>query len=68
MDLNNCIIILEQPDQLVLPSRQKYRTIQLKELDMTQPPSADEDDADSGEKEINEPLDRIVNFLATYLP
>ncbi len=35
---------------------------------MTQPPSADEDDADSDEKEINEPLDRIINFLATYLP
>jgi hypothetical protein len=46
----------------------KYRTLQLKELDMPQPPSADEDDADSDEKEINETLDRIIDFLATYLP
>ena len=35
---------------------------------MPQPPSADEDDADSDEKEINETLDRIIDFLATYLP
>lgn len=35
---------------------------------MSQPPSADEDDTDSEEKEINETLDRISNFLATYLP
>lgn len=35
---------------------------------MRQPPSEDKDEADSEEKEINETLDRIINFLATYLP
>jgi hypothetical protein len=32
---------------------------------MTQPPSADEDDVDSEENEINETLDRVNNFPAT---
>jgi len=35
---------------------------------MSQPPAEDETDADNEEKEINETLDRIINFLATYLP
>ncbi len=35
---------------------------------MSQPPSKKETDADNEEKEINETLDRIINFLATYLP
>ncbi len=35
---------------------------------MSQPPSEDETDADNEKKEINETLDRIINFLATYLP
>jgi hypothetical protein len=35
---------------------------------MSQPPSADEEDTDSEKKEINETLDRVINFLATYLP
>ena len=35
---------------------------------MSQQSSADENDADSEEKEINETLDRVINFLATYLP
>ncbi len=35
---------------------------------MNQPSSEDENDADSEEKEINETLDRVINFLATYLP
>lgn len=35
---------------------------------MSPPPSEDETDADSEEEEINRTLDRIVDFLATYLP
>jgi len=35
---------------------------------MSQPPAEDETDADNEEKGINETLDRIINFLATYLP
>ena len=28
----------------------------------------DDSDGDDDEEEINEPLDRIIDFLATYLP
>lgn len=35
---------------------------------MSRPPSEDEDDADSDQREINETLDRVIDLLATYLP
>jgi hypothetical protein len=40
----------------------------LNESDMNQPPSDDENDVDSEENEINERLDRVIDFLASYLP
>ncbi len=35
---------------------------------MSQPSPEDGNDADSEESEIDERLDRILDFLATYLP
>lgn len=46
----------------------KVRTLLLKGLGMSSPPSEDENDTDNDEKEINETLDRVIDFLATYLP
>jgi hypothetical protein len=35
---------------------------------MSKPPSEDGNDTDREESEINERLDRVINFLVTYLP
>jgi hypothetical protein len=35
---------------------------------MNRPASEDGEDTDSEEDEINETLDRVIDFLATYLP
>ena len=35
---------------------------------MSQPSSEDDKETANGEKEINETLNRIIKFFATYLP